>query len=69
MESLGKLLIVAGGALVVAGGLIWLLGSRGGVGLPGDIAIEKGNVRFYFPVATCLAISLVLTLLLWIFRR
>lgn len=69
MDSLGKLLMMAGVALVAIGGLVWLLGHRGGSLLPGDLAIQKGNVRFYFPVVTCLAISLALTLLAWWFRR
>jgi hypothetical protein len=37
--------------------------------LPGDIAIQRQNFSFYFPVATCLAISVVLTLLFWLFRK
>jgi hypothetical protein len=69
MASLGKLLILAGCVLVAVGGLVWLLDSRGGAGLPGDITFEKGNFRFYFPVATCLVVSLALTLLLWLFPR
>ena len=37
--------------------------------LPGDISIHRGNSSFYFPIVTCLLISLVLTLLSWLFRR
>jgi Protein of unknown function (DUF2905) len=67
--NFGWMLIVLG--LVIAGiGLIWLaapaipwLGR-----LPGDIRIETGNVRFYFPLVTCLLLSLLLTLVLWIVR-
>ncbi len=62
--------MVVGLALVAAGALIWLLGSRGGHGLlPGDVFIERGNTRFYFPVATCLVLSALLSLLFWLFRR
>jgi len=37
--------------------------------LPGDIEIHKANSSFYFPIATCILISLILTLLAWLFRR
>jgi len=36
--------------------------------LPGDIAIQRGNFRFYFPIATCVVVSVVLTLILWLVR-
>jgi len=67
---IGKLLIVCGvvmvgvGLLLTFGGQIPFLGK-----LPGDIRIEKENVSFYFPLASCLLISVVLSLLFWIFRR
>jgi hypothetical protein len=60
------------GALVIAGiGLIWVLAPnlprlwR----LPGDIVIERSNSRFYFPVVTCIMISVVLSLVMWLFRN
>jgi len=37
--------------------------------LPGDISVQKGNFSFYFPVVTCIVVSLVVTLLSWLFRR
>jgi len=65
----GKMLIVAGLALIVAG-VIWSVAERFGLGrLPGDIAIEGENVRFYFPLTTSILISIVLSLLVWLFRR
>ena len=52
--------LVAIGLVLVFVGLLWPLLSKIGLGrLPGDIVIERGNVRFYFPIATCLIISLV----------
>ncbi|HEY0840528.1 MAG TPA: DUF2905 domain-containing protein [Vulgatibacter sp.] len=55
---------------IVALGLLWPLISRLGLGrLPGDIVIERGNFRFYAPIATSLIISLVLTAILWLIRR
>jgi len=65
MSSMGKLLIIMGIFLVVVGvAFIWgpkipFLGK-----LPGDIYVRKGNFAFYFPVVTCILISLILTLIL-----
>jgi hypothetical protein len=67
--SVSRILIVAGVILLLAG-LAWPLLARLGLGrLPGDIMVERGNFRFYFPLATSLVISLFLTLLFWLFRR
>ena len=64
-----RILILAGFMLLVSG-LLWPVITRLGLGrLPGDIAIERGNYRFYFPIATSLLLSVVLTLLFWLFRR
>ena len=64
-----RLLIVAGAALLAAG-LAWPWIAQLGLGrLPGDVAMERGNVRIYFPVVTCLLISAVLTLLFWLLRK
>jgi hypothetical protein len=64
-----RILIVAGAILLIAG-LAWPFLTRLGLGrLPGDIAIERGNFRFYFPFLTSLVVSVVLTLLFWLFRR
>lgn len=58
------------GLVLVALGLLWPLLSQLGLGrLPGDIVITRGNFRFYFPIATSLLISIVLSLILWLFRR
>jgi hypothetical protein len=70
----GKALILVGVLLVLAG--VWvLLGSRlpawlSWLGrLPGDLAIERDNVRFYLPITTSLILSIVLTQLLWLVGR
>jgi hypothetical protein len=64
-----RLLIVAG-AILLAAGLLWpWLGHLGLGRLPGDIAIERPHFRLYFPWVTCLLISVVLTLLIWLFRK
>jgi len=70
MPEIGKLLIVVGGLVLVVG-LFLTLGLRiPYLGkLPGDISIDRGNVHFYFPIVTCLLVSLLLTVLLTVFFR
>ena len=68
---LGRFLISLGVLLVAAGALVLLLGRlpiRPGR-LPGDIYIQGKNSTFYFPIVTCLLLSVVLSLVMWIFRR
>lgn len=68
MESLGKVIIGFGVLIVVVGVLVFALGRLGlRWPLPGDIVIRRENVTFYFPIVTMILISLILTLLLWIF--
>lgn len=70
MNPTAKLLILAGIALIVIG-LLWQVGGKylQFLGkLPGDIAVERENVRFYFPIVTCLLISVVGSLLLYLVR-
>lgn len=66
MQDLGKILVVAGIALVALGALLWL---GKGFRLPGDIFVERGSFSFGFPIVTCIVVSIVLTILLNIFRR
>jgi hypothetical protein len=62
--------LIVTGLLVAAVGLAWPWISKLGLGrLPGDIRIENEGGGFYFPIVTCLVISVVLSLLLWLFRR
>jgi hypothetical protein len=66
---MARFLIVLGLALLVAG-LLWPLLSRIGLGrLPGDIVIERENMTFYFPLMTCLLLSVVLSLVFWVVNR
>ncbi len=70
MASFGKILLVSG--LVLAGvGFLLIVSHRiGWIGkLPGDIVVKRENFTFYFPLATCILISVVLTLLFWLFRK
>ena len=67
--NVSRILIVAG-VILLAAGLAWPLLARLGLGrLPGDIMVERGNFRFYFPLVTSLVVSVFLTLLFWLFRR
>jgi len=70
MNEMGKLLVVAGLLMALAGALLWSGVGRGWLGrLPGDIHYSRGSFHFYFPVVTCLVLSALLTLILWLFRR
>jgi len=68
--QLGKLLVIAG-VVLVALGLLVMLGSRFGFfglgRLPGDVAYRGKHVSVYFPVVTCVILSIVLTLIFWLF--
>jgi hypothetical protein len=67
--DVGKLLVLVGVALVLVGAL-WLLGERIGLGrLPGDIVVRGERFTFYFPLATYVLLSLLLSLLVWLVRR
>ncbi len=69
MDQIGKLLVILGLGLAVAGAVLWLgqgipwlrLGR-----LPGDISYQKDGFSFHFPIVTMLAISVILTFILWI---
>lgn len=69
MSPIARWLVFCG-LLLVAAGVAWqLVGQYLPLGrLPGDIAIERHNVRFYFPLVTCLIVSAVLTLASWLWR-
>jgi uncharacterized protein HemY len=70
MSGFGKSLIYIGLVLVVFGVLISLGGKIPWLGhLPGDIYIQRERFAFYFPIATCLLISIIVTLVLYFLRR
>ena len=70
MNEAGKLLVIAGVLIAAVGVLLWSDLGKGWLGrLPGDIHYTKGHFSFYFPLVTCLLLSLLLTVLLWIFRK
>ena len=70
MQESGKLLIVFGIVAVLLGSALWSGFGAGWLGrLPGDIRVERGNSGFYFPIVTCIIISIVLSVLMSFFRR
>jgi hypothetical protein len=71
MAEMGRMLVVLGVALVVIGGVVMLLGRTGlPLGrLPGDIVYRGKNTTFYFPLASCVLISIVLSIVLFLIGR
>ena len=64
------MLAILGGVILMVGLALWAGLGAGWLGrLPGDIRIERGNTAFYFPIVTCIVVSIILTLLVSLFRR
>jgi len=70
MNELGKFLVVAGLLIAAVGACLWSGLGKNWLGrMPGDIHYSRGQFSFYFPVVTCLIVSAILTVLLWLFRK
>lgn len=70
MPEIGKLLVFVGLAIVLVGALLWSGVGKGWLGqLPGDVNYSKGNFSFHFPIVTCIIVSILLTLLLRLFKK
>ena len=70
MSGLGKSLIIIGAVLIVIGVVISLSSRIPFIGrLPGDIYIKKDNFTFYFPLATSILISIIITAIMYLFRK
>jgi hypothetical protein len=70
MGGLGKTLIYIGILLVIIGAVFSLAGKLPWLGhLPGDITIQRERFTFYFPLTTCILISVIISLVLYFFRR
>jgi hypothetical protein len=70
MAAMAKALILMGLALAAFGALLWVLSGVPFIGrLPGDIYVRRGNFTFYFPLATCILISIVVSLIFALMRR
>ncbi|WP_081776849.1 DUF2905 domain-containing protein [Legionella cherrii] len=64
-----KILIITGVILLITG-IFWPFIKKMGLGkLPGDVIIQKNNFTFYFPITSCIVISLVITLIFWFFNK
>ncbi|MBJ6119054.1 DUF2905 domain-containing protein [Pontibacter sp. BT310] len=71
MQPAGKYIVIVGVIIFVVGLLVWFAGDKLNWfgNLPGDVKVEKKNVRVYFPITTMLLLSALLSLLLWVFRK
>lgn len=70
MNEIGKLLVISGLLMAAIGALLWSGVGRSWLGrLPGDIHYSRGNAHFYFPIVTCLILSVLLTLIMWLLRK
>ena len=70
MSDLGKFLVVAGCLIALVGLVVWFAGRIPGLGrLPGDIYIKRDGWTFYFPLATSLIVSILLTVVFWLIGR
>jgi H+/Cl- antiporter ClcA len=71
MQPFGKYIVIMGVIIVVIGLVVWLAGDKLNWfgNLPGDIRVERKNFRFYMPITTMILLSVLLSLLLWVFRR
>ena len=69
MRDLGRFLIIAGAVILIAGIAVTAFGRLGLGRLPGDIVVKRDNFTFYFPLMTSILLSVVLSLLFWLFRR
>lgn len=70
MHDIGKTFVIIGLVIAVAGVVLMLVGRVPWLGrLPGDIYVQRGNWSFYFPIATSIVLSVLLTLLFWLFGR
>lgn len=70
VSSIGKLLMLVGVILLALGVLLTFIGKIPGIGrLPGDIVVKRGNFTFFFPVTTCIILSIILSLLFALFSR
>ena len=70
MPEIGKLLVFVGLAIVLVGALLWSGVGKGWLGqLPGDVNYSKGNFSFHFPIITCIVLSILVTVILRLFRK
>jgi Protein of unknown function (DUF2905) len=69
MAELGKLLLLLGGMVIVVGALLMFAGRLHLGHLPGDIVVRGRHSVFYFPLGTCIVLSIALSVIIWLFSR
>ena len=69
VQTTGRSILIALGILFLVAGLLWPVLSRYFGRLPGDIVIRRGSGTIFFPIVTCIVLSLLISLLFWLFRR
>ncbi len=70
MTQIGRILVISGAALMVLGGIFLLAQKIPWIGrLPGDIYIRKENFSFYFPITTCILVSVVISIILMLLKK
>jgi len=70
MNEMGKFLVLAGALIAIIGAALWSGIGKNWLGrLPGDVHYTKDNFSFHFPIVTCLLASVVVSVILWLFRR
>lgn len=71
MQPIGKTIVIIGVLLIVVGLFVWFAGDKFNWfgNLPGDVNMERKNIRFFAPFTSMLLLSILLSLLLWIFRK
>jgi len=70
MPDVGRMLFIVGLLIAGVGLLLWSGFGRSWLGqLPGDVNYQRGNFSLHFPIVTCLLVSVILTVLMWLFRR
>ncbi len=70
LSAFGKIIIGLGILMIIIGGLFVIGGKIPFIGrLPGDITIQKKNFSFYFPITTCIIISIIFSLIMWLLRK
>ncbi|MEJ8757092.1 DUF2905 domain-containing protein [Pontibacter sp. H259] len=71
MQPAGKYIVIIGILIVVVGLVVWFAGDKLNWfgNLPGDVRVEKKNVKIFAPFTTMLIVSVILSLLLWLFRK
>ena len=68
-QQLGKFLLLLGGGIALVGALLWLGGQVGLFKLPGDLEFGGKNWKLYIPLGTCILLSVLLTLILWLINH